>query len=62
MEIVSAFSVMMELDAKTVSNGFIMNKYFHWIYLDLGCNAGGNLSCVEKGKHCLKDGSCGNSI
>ena len=62
MEIVSAFSVMTELDAKTVTNGFNMNKCFKSTYLDLGCNAGGNLSCTYEAKHCLKDGSCGNSI
>ena len=50
------------LDVKIVSNGLSMNKYFNSIYLDLGCNARSNLSCVDKGKYCLKNGSCGNSI
>ena len=49
-------------DVKTVSNGFNMNKYFNWIHLDLGCNAGGNLSCSGEAKYCMKDGNCGNSI
>ena len=32
------------------------------ILLDLGCNAGGHLSCLYQAKYCMEDGSCGNKI
>ena len=62
MEFVSVHLDMGELDVKTVSNGFNTNKCFNWIHLDLGCNAGGYLSCTDQAKYCMKDGKCGNAI
>ena len=44
---------------------FLNDKFILIIFvilLDLGCNAGGHLSCVDQGKYCIKDGSCGNKM
>jgi hypothetical protein len=50
---------------KSVSYKFKNDKFILIIFvilLDLGCNAGGHLSCVDQAKYCIKDGSCGNKM